>query len=71
MNDDPDLLALAETHVALGERHVTRQKEIIAQFRLAGHPTALAESLLASFEETLVTHLDHRARIVAELAEGG
>jgi hypothetical protein len=71
VTDDPHHLALAEAHVALGERHVARQREIIAQFRLAGHSTALAESLLASFEETLVTHLDHRARIVAELAAGG
>lgn len=64
-------LEMSEAHVAEGRRHVARQKEIIAELRYGGHPTELAESLLAAFEETLVTHLAHRDRILAEIAAGG
>jgi membrane glycosyltransferase len=67
MTDSADL-AMANSHVALGERHIVRQREIIADFRRAGHPTALAEALLGSFEEVLATHLAHRDRILAALA---
>lgn len=66
MADHPTDLALAEAHVAQGERHVARQKEIIAELRLAGRPTALAETLLASFEQALASHISHRDRILAE-----
>ena len=65
----PDL-ALADAHVAEGERHVVRQKEIIEELRLGGHSTALAESLLVSFEQTLASHHAHRDRILAELSAG-
>lgn len=70
MAHSPDL-ALAEGHVDQGRRHVARQKEIIAELGLAGHPTALAETLLTSFEQTLVTHVEHRDRMLAELAAAG
>jgi hypothetical protein len=66
MNHSADL-ALANSHVAEGERHIVRQREIIAEFQRAGHPTALAETLLGSFEQVLATHLAHRDRILAEL----
>jgi hypothetical protein len=57
----------AEAHVAQGRHHVARQKEIIAEFRLAGYSTTLAEQLLEAFEQTLVSHVSHRDRILAEL----
>lgn len=66
----PDF-ALVEEHVALAECHVARQKEIVAEFRRAGHSTALAETLLAAFEQTLAMHLDHRDRMRAERAAAG
>jgi hypothetical protein len=65
MTDSADL-AMANSHVALGQRHVIRQREIIAEFQRAGHSTTLAETLLGSFEEVLATHVAHRDRIIAE-----
>jgi hypothetical protein len=56
---------MVEGHVQLGERHIARQHEIIAHLAAGGHPTDLAESLLQSFEDTLVSHRQHLARIVA------
>ena len=59
-------LDLAEAHVAQGRHHIARQKEIIAELRLAGHSTVLAEQLLVAFKQTLASHLSHRDRILAE-----
>jgi hypothetical protein len=67
VRDYPPDLAMTDAHIALGERHVARQKEIIAELRLAGHSTALAETLLISFEQSLVSHIEHHDRILAEL----
>ena len=63
-------LAVADAHVAQGERHVVRQREIIDELKLGGHSTRLAESLLDSFEQTLASHVAHRDRILADLAAG-
>ena len=57
--------ALVDEHVAEATQHIARQKEIIAQFQRAGHPTALAESLLELFEDTLALHLAHRQRLTS------
>jgi len=64
-------LALADAHVALAMQHIARQKEIIAEFALAGHPTALAADLLAAYEQAMVLHLLHRDRIMGRLSTVG
>ena len=58
-----DHLALAKQHVALGEKHITRQREIIADLELGGHDTTEAELLLRQFEELQVQHTSHRDRL--------
>jgi hypothetical protein len=55
-------LVEAEGHVALGERHITQQKEIVAQLELAGQTRAAttARDLLQTY---LLTR--HRMSITA------
>ena len=53
-------LKMVDDHIALGERHVSRQEELIAWLRSRGHPTDAAEELLVEFQATLVQHKAHR-----------
>ena len=52
-------LEMVERHVQQGERHVSRQLEIIAEMNDRNQPIDLAESLLFSFERSLSAHRDH------------
>jgi len=63
-------LARAEAHVVQGEKHVARQKEIIAGLERDGHEDAsrTARELLATFEMTQEAHVGDRDRLRAELA---
>ena len=45
-----DYLAKVERHVAQGERHSARQREIIAELDRDGHDTAQSKALVATFE---------------------
>jgi hypothetical protein len=60
-------LALAETHVAQGEEHIIRQRNIIETLARQGHDTTAADELLRQFEETLAAHIADRDRLRAEL----
>ncbi|TIV72748.1 MAG: hypothetical protein E5V89_03870 [Mesorhizobium sp.] len=60
-------LALLEQHVLIGERHIARQREIVADFHKKGFRTDLAEDLLTLFEQMQVLHISHRNRIAAHL----
>jgi hypothetical protein len=60
-------LAEAEGHVALGEQHITRQKQIIAELERDGHDTAEAKDLLSTFEATQVLHVADCDRLLEEL----
>jgi len=62
-------LAQAEEHVALGEHHVSRQREVVAELERAGHDTAEARRLLAHFEQMQKMHLADRDRIRHEMAQ--
>ena len=53
-------LQMVDDHIAQGERHVTRQEEIVAWLRSRGHPTDMAEQLLCDFRSTLLQHRAHR-----------
>jgi hypothetical protein len=53
-------LQMVDDHIAQGERHVSRQLELIAWLRSRGHPTAQAEQLLDDFQSTLMQHRAHR-----------
>lgn len=59
-------LQMVDDHIAQGERHVTRQLEIIAWLRSRGHPTEMAEQLLAEFQSTLLQHRAHREVMLRE-----
>src|SRR5215475_14354868 len=60
---DPQLirthLAEAERHIALSNRHIARQIEIINELKRGGHPTNLALDLLATYRAAHASHLAH------------
>ena len=59
-------LQMVDDHIAQGERHVTRQLEIIAWLKSRGHPTEMAEQLLTEFQSTLLQHRAHRDVMLRE-----
>ena len=60
-------LTEAERHLALSDRHIVRQIEIIDELERDGHPTTLALDVLATFRALHATHLNHRDTIRKEL----
>ena len=60
-------LAIAEEHVAAGERNLARQRGIVADLEHHGHDTAQALALLAYFEEVQAMHIAERDRLLREL----
>jgi arginine repressor len=60
-------LAQAEDHIILGERHIVRQRELVAELEQKGHDTTEAKRLLAEFEELQVMHLADCDRLRREL----
>jgi hypothetical protein len=67
MSDIPteDRLAMARRHVEQGERHVARQKALIAELDRDGHAKLAVEAraLLTTFETSLRLERDDLARI--------
>lgn len=61
-------LAQVEERVALGDRHLSRQREIVAELARDGHDTAAAVTLLKQFEEIQGLRCAHRSRLIKELA---
>ncbi|MBB5761532.1 hypothetical protein ABEV34_22305 [Methylorubrum rhodesianum] len=64
-----ELLALAERHVVQGERHLNRQREIVAETEAAGRDGALAREVLRTFEATQATCVADRDRLLKELEQ--
>ena len=62
----PADLQMVDDHITQGERHVTRQLEIIAYLKSRGHPTEMAEQLLVEFQSTLLQHRSHRDVMLRE-----
>jgi hypothetical protein len=62
-------LAEAEEHIAVGEKNLARQRELIAKLERDKHDTAQARALLDQFEELQSMHLADRERILRELSE--
>jgi hypothetical protein len=60
-------LELAERHVLEGDRHVMRQRELVAELERDGHDTTDANILLRQFEDLLAVHIQHRDRLRTEL----
>ena len=63
-------LAKANEHVEKGERHVSRQRELLAELERDGHDTTRAKQLLEQFEKLQEMHKAGRDRIERELAGG-
>ncbi|PBB83718.1 hypothetical protein CK216_27190 [Mesorhizobium sp. WSM3876] len=57
-------LGMLERHVLLGERHIERQRAIVADFHHKGFRIDLAEDLLSLFEQMQILHVSHRDRIL-------
>ena len=60
-------LAEAESHLALSDRHIAWQIQIIDELERDGHPTALALDVLATSRAVHTTHLIHCDTIRKEL----
>ena len=62
-------LADAEEHVAQGVRHIVEQEARIKELNRDGHDTTEARRLLTLFVETQVQHVEHRDRLLGDLAQ--
>jgi hypothetical protein len=60
-------LEQAQSHIALGQRHIDRQIEIVSDLERKGYPTGQAYLLLATFRQSQEEHEAHRARILHNL----
>jgi len=61
-------LEMARRHVAEGERHVRLQEQIIAHLQGLGADTTIAQQLKGQFEELLVMHRQHLAKLERPLS---
>ena len=66
MSEPETELEMVRRHVREGMAHVTRQREIVADFEDHGFPIDLARELLSEFEATLGEHERHLMRLIDE-----
>ena len=59
MTTEETELEMVQRHVRQGERHVSRQIEIIADIKFRKQPTSSAENMLFSFDRSLRVHKSH------------
>jgi hypothetical protein len=62
-------LEMAHRHVSDGERHVARQRALIAELDRDGHDSWRARLLLQQFEDMLRLHVQERDRLEKMAAE--
>lgn len=58
-----------EAHIVLGEGHIAKQINIIAELERHQHDASRARLFLSVLEATQAAHVEHRDRILAELGE--
>lgn len=63
MRPEETEIDMVRRHLRDGAIHVARQHQLIAQMRAQGQPTSLAEELLAHFEQIMILHEEHLARL--------
>ena len=63
-------LSLADRHIALGRSHIAAQQTLVDRLRAEGRDSAVAEELLALFQDTLDAWEAHRSLITACLTKG-
>ena len=59
---------MAERHIDEGMAHVERQRRVVEGMKRGGHEVNESLWLLGLFEDSLATHLEHRDRLLAQLA---
>jgi hypothetical protein len=59
---------MVDDHIVQGERHVTRQEELLVWLRSRDLPTGDAELLLDDFRATLAQHRAHREQMLRDAA---
>lgn len=64
-------LRQARDHIAEGERHIRRQREIVAHLKRDGHNASLASDLLETLEQLQESHIATRDRIKSMMEELG
>jgi hypothetical protein len=52
-----DHLAQNRRHIEIGERHISRQREIVAELERGGYDSSRAKQLLHNFEELQKMHI--------------
>jgi len=62
--------SLSETkeRLALGERHIAKQRTIIRRLEAGGHDATSVRELLAVFEDTQRLHREHRDDLEKDLS---
>jgi hypothetical protein len=64
-------LALAESAVLQGERHIAREEQMISDLERGGHDTKLALETLANYRRMQAEHIAHRNMILKLLQQSG
>jgi hypothetical protein len=62
-----DHLATAEEAIALGDRHIAREEQMIADLDRAGHDTTLALAVLATYRQMQAQLVAHRNLLLNRL----
>jgi hypothetical protein len=60
-------LRAAERIVALGEKHIRKQRRLLTELERDSHPTETAREVLRNYESMQTTHIHHRDIIKREL----
>ena len=62
-------LAQARRHIALGQEHLARQKQIVHELERDGHSVSEAKQLLDLFRDLQAMHVAHRDRLLEEIGQ--
>lgn len=62
-------LDIARGHIARGEKHIARQRQIVDMLARGGHASSEAVSMLRQFEELQAEHVNRRDKLEEELKQ--
>jgi hypothetical protein len=62
-------LAQARRHIALGQKHIKRQTELIGELERDGHDAAESKRLLDLFKDVQAMHVAYRDRLLEEIGQ--
>jgi hypothetical protein len=65
MREGETELGMVRRHIEVGDRHIAKQRALIARMRQRDLPTEEAEALLILFEDVQRQHEEHLARLEA------